>query len=600
MVMRAAVNAVLFSGLGAAKCDLFSGRTARDANCHAVKDSHAASYATRAVRIEHGTLLALSCPPGSTQAVPQRSVPDEKGSVRNMGSRNQNQRHQFGSSDRGRRLSVWVVLPISLGWSAAAIAAPAVGEPSLFTSIDPAAHQINGPAAAHSIVQAMEARDRGWSKRHALVPVGAQSRTQRFQDWVTDGVRKIEVLGSIAFRHQDGDRVDQDTSQLARFDLDLTPALSEAIAVSVAQGVTGERAIGSPTLKVLPSEEFSNRANLVYVVPLETGSAYVDTQDGQLLLNEPYRIEVAIAPINVIQVSDACQKVDEMGDPISLLPEKCDKVVSDSRALSSADEEAMQAFENAQRTLVYFANTHGRESYDDMGSPVTSFVHIGKEFDNAFWDQRTNTMAYGDGDGKTFRPFTAALDVAGHEMTHGVVAKTAKLVYAGQSGALNEAYADIFGKMIADDGDWMMGRSLFITQGPKAGIRNLQTPELLDVEYRDDLGRRTSKPYPKSFSERFVAKDACGRHNDQCWVHVNSTIWSHGAYLVHQAVGREAMERIYYDVLTRRLGARATFRVAADQTLKACAALYADGVCQKVETALAQVGLGPRGYVANR
>ena len=76
-------------------------------------------------------------------------------------------------------------------------------------------------------------------------------------------------------------------------------------------------------------------------------------------------------------------------------------------------------------------------------------------------------MTYGDGDGVTFNPFDS-LDVAGHEMTHGVTSRTANLTYSGESGGLNEGTSDIFGTMVEfyanntnDTPDYLIGEELY-------------------------------------------------------------------------------------------------------------------------------------------
>src|SRR5262249_56130443 len=84
----------------------------------------------------------------------------------------------------------------------------------------------------------------------------------------------------------------------------------------------------------------------------------------------------------------------------------------------------------------------GRNSIDGNGEALNSNVHVGRNYDNAYWDG--SMMNYGDGDGSTFSPLTA-IDVAGHEITHGLTERTAGLIYDGESGGLNEAMSDILG-----------------------------------------------------------------------------------------------------------------------------------------------------------
>src|ERR1700733_6468276 len=90
----------------------------------------------------------------------------------------------------------------------------------------------------------------------------------------------------------------------------------------------------------------------------------------------------------------------------------------------------------------------------------------------------------------TFDDFTGSLDVIGHEITHGVTMKTAKLLMMGQSGSLNEAYSDFFGRMIANDGDWAMGRAIFIEPN-SPGIRDLADPASLSYKLGDGQGNVT-------------------------------------------------------------------------------------------------------------
>ncbi|MFQ5639428.1 MAG: M4 family metallopeptidase [bacterium] len=96
----------------------------------------------------------------------------------------------------------------------------------------------------------------------------------------------------------------------------------------------------------------------------------------------------------------------------------------------------------------YYENVHGRKAIDGKGSTIFSIVHIteeGQSMGNAFWSG--NVMAYGDGNA-LFKPLAVGLDVAGHELTHGVIQHTVNLEYKFQSGALNESLADVFGDMV--------------------------------------------------------------------------------------------------------------------------------------------------------
>ena len=105
----------------------------------------------------------------------------------------------------------------------------------------------------------------------------------------------------------------------------------------------------------------------------------------------------------------------------------------------------VDAHYGTERTFDYYLNVHGRNGIDGSGKATYNRVHYSSNFDNAFWDDSCFCMTYGDG--SSFKVLTS-IDVAGHEMTHGVTSRTAKLTYSGESGGLNEAMSDIHGTMV--------------------------------------------------------------------------------------------------------------------------------------------------------
>ncbi|MBG0815480.1 M4 family metallopeptidase [Planomonospora sp. ID82291] len=140
----------------------------------------------------------------------------------------------------------------------------------------------------------------------------------------------------------------------------------------------------------------------------------------------------------------------------------------------------VDAHHGAATTFDYFKNVHGRNGIFGNGSGVPSRVHYGSNYVNAFWDG--SQMTYGDGSGNA-KPLVA-IDVAGHEMSHGVTENTAGLTYSGESGGLNEATSDIFGNMVefyagnsADPGDYQVGEKIDI-RGNGAPLRYMYNPAL--------------------------------------------------------------------------------------------------------------------------
>jgi Zn-dependent metalloprotease len=112
---------------------------------------------------------------------------------------------------------------------------------------------------------------------------------------------------------------------------------------------------------------------------------------------------------------------------------------SSNRATAGAD-----AHYGAEMTYDFYKNTFGRSGIDGSNMSTYSRVHYGRNYNNAFWSDSCKCMTYGDGDGNVLSPLVS-LDVAGHEMSHGVTARTSNLSYSGESGGLNESFSDIMG-----------------------------------------------------------------------------------------------------------------------------------------------------------
>lgn len=216
---------------------------------------------------------------------------------------------------------------------------------------------------------------------------------------------------------------------------------------------------------------------------------------------------------------------------------KVSQVASPTNSWTNAT--AVSAHFNMGRVYEYFLNTFGRAGIDGAGSTLISVVHVtekGKKMDNAYWNGKA--MAYGDGD-RAFKPTARALDIAAHEMTHGVIDATVNLEYKFQSGALNESLADIFGAMVDRD-DWQVGEDAVNTAVFTSGA-------MRDMENPHNGGTGPSHPgwQPKHMSE-FLKLPL---EDDNGGVHSNSGIPNHACFLIAKAIGREKTEKIYYRVL---------------------------------------------------
>ena len=140
----------------------------------------------------------------------------------------------------------------------------------------------------------------------------------------------------------------------------------------------------------------------------------------------------------------------------------------------SADQGATDAHWGAEMTYDYYWTQHNRNSINNSGFKLISYVHYSSNYMNAFWDG--SRMTYGDGNGSSWKIFTA-LDVCGPEISHGLTANTAGLAYSNESGALNESYSDIFGNSIENfarptNWNWKIGEDM--TNG--TGMRSMSNP----------------------------------------------------------------------------------------------------------------------------
>ncbi|MFE3634683.1 M4 family metallopeptidase [Streptomyces cellostaticus] len=147
---------------------------------------------------------------------------------------------------------------------------------------------------------------------------------------------------------------------------------------------------------------------------------------------------------------------------------------------SSAATAGADAHYGAAVTWDFYKSTFGRSGIKNNGVGAYSRVHYGNSYVNAFWSDSCFCMTYGDGSGNA-DPLTS-LDVAGHEMSHGVTSNTANLNYSGESGGLNEATSDIFGTGVeffadnsSDKGDYLIGEKIDIN-GDGTPLRYMDKP----------------------------------------------------------------------------------------------------------------------------
>ena len=165
-----------------------------------------------------------------------------------------------------------------------------------------------------------------------------------------------------------------------------------------------------------------------------------------------------------------------------------------------------------------------------------------------------------------------------------------------ETGALKEAYSDFFGKMIANDGTWVIGASLSLDPAKFPGIRDLANPHSLSDTFYDGSGNKVTQVYPATVAESVEKSHpnmACDDSNDRCWVHFNSTVASHASYLIYNAIGAEKTQILYYLTLTQYLNSAAEFATAAEATMSACNTKFDSATCGTVHQIFVNSGMLP-------
>jgi Zn-dependent metalloprotease len=281
---------------------------------------------------------------------------------------------------------------------------------------------------------------------------------------------------------------------------------------------------------------------------------------------------------------------------------------------------AVDAHYGMARTWDFYKNVFNRDGIDNQGTSAISTVHVlgpfGYYYDNAFWNDFVFGMFYSDGTlnpgvdpytGEATPPnpdgFTSltALDIIGHEMTHGVTANTAGLIDDGETGGLNEGTSDIMGKMVEvyrnrppgqDTLIPLTGTSWIIGDAVRpGGLRSMIQPssdglsadnwyagiQFLDVHY-------SNGPINRFFY--YLSQGAPSSATDP----------AHSLYLPGgmTGIGNDHAARIWYKTLTEYLQPDSVYADARDGALSAAASLYGDNSAEvtAVKQAFAAINVG--------
>jgi Zn-dependent metalloprotease len=280
------------------------------------------------------------------------------------------------------------------------------------------------------------------------------------------------------------------------------------------------------------------------------------------------------------------------------------------------------AYTNTGLVRDFYFQVFGRDSYNDNGrgtpadnGAIESYVRYGN-LQNAFWCLQASDYCP-KADVMLFGPdYAGAIDVVGHEITHGVISYEADLVYTDEAGAVNESLADIFGTLIEFNvkgtaGNWLIGESLpgFSMSAP---LRDMSNPNMSDganhsLFARDQPYSTTNHGQPDRYADLVHNSDQICATTDDAWngcVHINSGILNKFAYLVSEGgtgvvgIGKQKLGRIAYRALTSKLNKSTGLIDAANAFALACSDLAGANVanitagdCDQVRAAQQAVGL---------
>lgn len=253
-------------------------------------------------------------------------------------------------------------------------------------------------------------------------------------------------------------------------------------------------------------------------------------------------------------------------------------------------DQAVDTVYDSAGVIIEYLRKLDRNSIDNQGMNLILNVHFGDDYMNAFWDG--DEMTFGDGDGEIFTDFTKSLDVVAHELAHGVIQYTANLDYYGQSGALNEHFADVFGSAVqqyynkqdAGEADWLLGNEIM---GPTLFGESLRSMKAPGSAYNNPL--LGIDPQPSHMRNYYTEPE------DNHGVHINSGIPNRAFYLVASDIGTENAVSIWYHAL-RSLWPTANFNdalnvISHSARLLTKAGKVPEGSTQAVRLAFKEVGL---------
>ncbi|MDX1830118.1 MAG: M4 family metallopeptidase [Lutibacter sp.] len=273
---------------------------------------------------------------------------------------------------------------------------------------------------------------------------------------------------------------------------------------------------------------------------------------------------------------------------------------------TAKDNGALDAHWGAEMTYDYWLNKHGRNSFDNAGAAINSYVHYDVAYDNAFWDG--SRMTYGDGSsdgtvGNGYFDILTSLDVAAHEIGHAVCTNTANLAYQKESGAMNEAFSDIWAAAVEyyaapEKSTWLIGEDIE-RRTTSASLRSMSDPK--------------AEGQPDTYGGTNWVSVNCTptQTNDYCGVHTNSGVLNHWFYILSvgksgtndigstysvTGIGIDKAAQIAFRLESVYLSANSTYADARTSGIQSAEDLYGVGSPEAIATtdAFYAVGIGKK------
>jgi len=243
-------------------------------------------------------------------------------------------------------------------------------------------------------------------------------------------------------------------------------------------------------------------------------------------------------------------------------------------------------------TWAFYGATFGRNGIDGAGTKTYQRVHYSRNYENANWSDSCFCMTYGDG-ASFFYPLVT-LDIAGHEMSHGVTFSEANLTYSGESGGLNESTSDIFGTMVEffannaqDTPDYWIGEKALRSNYPGGVYTETQALRYMDDPHKDG----TSPACWSSTVGNLDVHYSSGPNNHMFY------LLSHGGTSkcngqVVAGIGNAKASQIWYRTLTAHLVASSNYHDARTAAITSAGELYGAGSAEQNAVAAAFAAIG--------